>query len=100
LGITVEQREGSTAIRLEGIIDISSAAELKTVLMDALNPGKAVHVSFAESADLDITAFQLLWAADREARASGAGLAPAGQVPDRILNTLKDAGIETFPFLI
>ncbi len=99
LGITLKHLEESTAICLEEGIDIASAAELKTTLLDAFKPGKAVHVSFAENAELDITALQLLWAAEREARVSSIGFNLTGAVPDKILSTLKDAGIEKFPFL-
>jgi len=36
LGIALKQGKESSAIRLEGVIDIASAAELKAVLLDAL----------------------------------------------------------------
>ncbi len=81
------------------MIDIAFAAELKSTLVDALKPGEAVSVSLAAGADLDITAFQLLWAAEREARASGVGFALAGTAPEKISSALRDAGIEKFPFL-
>ncbi len=99
VGITLDQREGTAAICVDGVIDIACAAELKTTLLDALKPGKSVCVSFAAGADLDITAFQLLLAADREARASGVGFTLAGSMPEKISGALRDAGIEKFPFL-
>lgn len=99
MGIAVEQREGSTAICLEGTIDIASAAELKAAFLHAFKSSSVVQLSFTGDTDLDITAFQLLWAADREARVSGAGLVLAEQVPHGVLNALGDAGFEKFSFL-
>jgi anti-anti-sigma regulatory factor len=97
MGIGLEQREESSVICLEGAIDIGSAAELKRVLLEALAPGNAVSVSLDPGADLDVTAIQLLWAAEREARALGVGFKLAGQVPEPVSATLKDAGFESFP---
>jgi anti-anti-sigma regulatory factor len=96
LGINVEQRNESNVICLEGVIDIASAAELKTLLLDALKSGSGLSVSLDRCTDLDVTAIQLLWAAEREARASSVGFALAGQVPETVSAALKDAGFEAF----
>ena len=71
MGITVEQGEESNVIRLEGAIDIASAAELKSTLLSrAQSPGRAGALGARfDHADLDVTAIQLLWAAEREAKA-------------------------------
>jgi anti-anti-sigma regulatory factor len=100
LGIALKQRKESSAIRLDGLIDIASAAELKAILLDALKRGKAVRVALQTNVDLDVTAVQLLWAAEREARASGVGFALASPVPEPILSVLKEAGFEKFPIPI
>lgn len=97
LGIALKQRKESSAIRLDGLIDIASAAELKTILLDALKRGKAVRVALQTNVDLDVTAVQLLWAAEREARASGVGFVLASPVPEPVLSFLKEAGFEKFP---
>ena len=97
VGITVEQGEESTVIGLEGSIDIASASELKSTLLDALKAGKAVRVAPRANADFDVTAIQLLWAAEREARGSGVGFALGGQVPAPVSAALKEAGFERFP---
>jgi hypothetical protein len=39
----------------------------------------------------------LLWAAEREARASGVGFALSGELPEGVSAALKDAGFERFP---
>lgn len=97
MGITVEQGDESIAVCLEGAIDIASAAELKAKLLDALKAGKAVRVALAGDADLDVTAIQLLWAAERAARASGVLFKLDAQAPETLSAVLKDAGFEGIP---
>jgi hypothetical protein len=82
------------------VIDISCAAELKTTLLEALKPGKAMRLRLDPKADLDVTATQLLWAAERAAKASGITFTLAGQVPERVSATLKAAGFEGFPLAV
>ena len=97
LAIIVEQREDASAIRLEGAIDIGLAAELKRTLLDALKADKTVLVALDANADLDVTAIQLLWAAGREAKASGVEIRLDGEVPAAVSVGLKEAGFERFP---
>ena len=47
--------------------------------------------------ELDVTALQLLWAAEREARGSGVGFTLAGRVPEEISVAVSDAGFKNFP---
>jgi anti-anti-sigma factor len=97
VSITLEQSETLSVIRLEGLIDISCAAELKKLLLQAFANGKEMRVSLERAGDLDVTAVQLLWAAVREARKSGVGFTFAGVMPKEIAATLADAGFEKFP---
>jgi anti-anti-sigma regulatory factor len=97
LGISLEQDDAQSLIRLEGMIDISCAAELKKLLLKVLEPGREVRVSLDETTDLDVTAIELLWAAERAARSSDVRFALAGQVPKRISTAVADAGFEKFP---
>jgi anti-anti-sigma factor len=94
--IILEQSETLSVIRLEGLIDISCAAELKKLLLQALASGKEMRISLERAGDFDVTAVQLLWAAVREARKSGVGLTFVGVVPKEIADTLADAGFEKF----
>jgi uncharacterized protein (DUF58 family) len=84
LGIALKQGKESSAIRLEGVLD-------------ALKRGKPVTIALDSSAGLDVTAIQLLWAAQREATVSGVGFTLAGPVPARVSATLKEAGFDSFP---
>jgi anti-anti-sigma regulatory factor len=85
-------------IRLEGEVDISDAARLKEVLLEALRDHGATRISLGNATGLDVTAVQLLWAAERGARASGVVLALEGPVPGALRSALEAAGFERFPF--
>jgi len=54
-------------------------------------------VDLEHTTELDVTALQLLWAAERKARASGMGFSLLGRVREEISVALSDAGFETFP---
>jgi anti-anti-sigma factor len=95
--VTLDQSEAVCLVRLEGEIDIASAAELKKVLLEALASGRELRVDLERAAELDVTALQLLWAAEREARRSGVGFTLAGRVPEAISAAAGDAGFEAFP---
>lgn len=95
--VTLDQSEALCFIRLEGEINITCAAELKKHLLQALSSGKEVRVDLERATELDVTALQLLWAAEREARGSGKGLTLAGRVPEEISRAVNDAGFEKFP---
>jgi anti-anti-sigma regulatory factor len=95
--VTLEPGESSTLIRLEGAVDISSANELKQLLLQALGSGRKLYVSLANAKSLEVTIIQLLWAAERQSRASGIGFALAGAVPEGILSNLALDGFQAFP---
>jgi anti-sigma B factor antagonist len=84
-------------IRLEGEIDIARAAELKEVLVQALRSKSEIRIALGSATGIDVTAMQLLWAAEREAKASGVALALDGPVPETLRATLRAAGFERFP---
>ena len=94
LGVTCEQRDTSFDLGLEDAVDIACAVELKTVLVDALQSGKQVRVALDRCSALDVTAIQLLFAAEREARSRGVPFALTGLAPDGILAALEEAGFE------
>jgi len=95
--ITLEQNEVESVIRLEGAISIPLAAELKQMLIQALSEGKGLRIDLESCTELDITALQLLWAAEREARKSSAVFAAAGSVPEEITIAATAVGFERFP---
>jgi len=94
VGIAVEQREKLNLVCLDGAVDIASAAELKTSLIQALEPGHALSIALDRCTHLDVTAVQLLWAAERKAKALGVEFTLAGAVPEPVSATLREAGFE------
>ena len=91
---TVELHAGPIIqVELEGELHISSAAELKEKLAQAIGSGRGISVSLARVSALDITAVQLLWAAARKARMAGIPFTFAPPVPDQVVAGLRDAGI-------
>ncbi len=100
MGITHEQHDDSIAICFEGVVDITSAAELKAALVGALKSGKPVRITLDRCSTLDVTGFQLLWAAHQEARSLGVELALVAPVPATILANLKEVGFDSFPVAV
>ena len=98
MSITLDESKSKATIGLEGAVDISCAAELKTLLLRALNSGKKVRISLDKAADLDVTAVELLWAAQREASKVGIGFSFSGPAPVEVSAALSDAGLQQFLF--
>ena len=97
--ITLEAEETISVIRLEGEINITCAAELKKLLLEAMTTGKDLLLDLEQATDMDIAAIQLLWATQRETERSGVKLAVQGRVPEAISAMVRDAGFERFPVL-
>lgn len=95
--VTLEQDEAGNTVTFEGAVDISSAADLRKLLLQALDSGKEIRISLADATALDVTAVQLLWAIEREVKLAGIGFALVGQVPESISSALVYAGFEKFP---
>jgi anti-anti-sigma regulatory factor len=97
--VTIEQSGAVCFIRVEGEVTIAGGAGLKKILLEALGSGKELRLDMAGAIEVDITALQLLWAAEREARASGTAFTLEGAVPDDILATAIEAGLGKFPVI-
>jgi anti-anti-sigma regulatory factor len=97
LSLIVEENETQSVICLEGATGIAEAARLKELLLQALKSKKEVSVSLRRATDLDVTAVQLLWASEREARSSGVTFRLAEPIPQEVSVALCDAGFEKFP---
>ena len=92
--VTLERSEELSIIRFDGTVDIACAAELKSLLIQALASGKPVEVSLESATNLDVTALQLLWAAGREATASRIEFSLLNPVPAALTSALLHAGFE------
>ncbi len=94
MSVTFDRNQALFVLRLEDEIDIRCAAELKQGLVDALAAGTGLQIDFVRATQVDITAIQLLWAAQREAELKGVALTAAGPVPANICAELREAGFE------
>jgi len=94
VGITLIRDDNRSLLRLEGEIDIAIAAELKASLLEALASGREIFVSLQSASALDVTAFQLLWAAEREARRAGLKFALMGTWSQSIRSSLECMGLD------
>ncbi len=98
MGVALRQTNDASQIVLEGPIDITVAAELKTALVEALaaaTPGKKIGVAAEAAVSLDVTAYQLLWAAGREAKNAGVAIALDGAIPEAASRALAEIGLDT-----
>lgn len=98
MGVTLEQSETLNLLRLEGAVGIGCAAEFKGLLEQAIGSGREVRVSLEGATDLDVTAVQLLWAAERKAKGAGVGYSIASAPPEQVLAALSEAGLQQFVF--
>jgi len=81
---------------LEGEVNIECAAALKSALGAALGAEGPVKISLAGVTGMDVTALQLLAAAEREARAAGRPLSADGW-PEALRVELRAAGFRELP---
>ncbi len=95
--VTLDHGEGDCLLHLDGEINIASAAELKALLIEALASGKDLRVDLERATQLDITALQLLWAAERKAAGAELRFTVAGSVPQELADAVAEAGFEKFP---
>jgi len=95
--ITLERDESRSLIRLEGEINITTAAELKKLLLEALEYRKEIRVELERVTELDISALQMFWAFERDVTAAGVAVSLTGGTPENIATTLSDAGFDKFP---
>jgi anti-anti-sigma regulatory factor len=92
--VVMEQSETKSIVRLDETVSIESAAELKECLLEVLNVRKDIEISLAQVKNLDITAMQLLWAAEHAAKALGIGFRFLGPLAEEVSLSLSDAGFE------
>jgi len=93
-GMELSRSGEISVLRLSGAIDISSAAELKAMLLKAFEGSKQVQVSTEGVSDLDVTALQLLWAARKHAAKLGVGFAINAAPAGALGNLVAELGME------
>jgi len=95
--ISIQQIDEMYRIQLDGAIAIPSAAKLKLFILNGLSSEQKLCFDLQNATELDITALQLLWAAERESGIAGLPATISGQVPDSILAAAVNAGFQAFP---
>ena len=95
MAVTIERLESQAVIRLAGEFTLTSAAELKSLLLQGLASGNDLRLDLEQAEEIDITLMQLLWAAGREADRKGASISI--QVSDAAATAAREAGFERFP---
>lgn len=98
--VALDQTGAQCCIRLEGEVDISSAAELKKLLFEALASGKDLRVDLCQATALDVTVLQLLLVLERETKRSKVNVVLAAGVQEDFFPLLAEAGFENFPIPI
>jgi len=94
MGIALNQTNDASFLRLDGVIDISVAADLKAALLESIAAQKAIRISAEAVSEFDVTAFQLLWAAGRRAKQLGMKFMLEGQMPSPVEGALSEMGFE------
>jgi anti-anti-sigma regulatory factor len=95
LPVIIERRENGSTIRLEGEINVTSAAELKLLLLEGLASGQPLHLNLERADEIDVTILQLLWAAGRDGERAGAGI--EGCISEAAAAAARDAGFARLP---
>ena len=98
MGVVLQQENESRVVALEGVIDISSAADLKAALMEAMNSSSSIAIVFDDNTEMDVTAYQLLWAARKASAARDIAFSLRGRIPRAVEDTLKEAALESLQF--
>ena len=95
MAVTLQRHESHCLIRLEGPVTVTSAAELKELLLEWLGSGKNLEFDLEQAEEIDITIQQLLWAAAREAARTGARIAT--HASGAAVAAVRDSGFAQLP---
>jgi len=93
--LTVEQNETGCMIRVTGEFTVTSASELKNLLLEGL--AKEVHLDLTQAEEIDVSLLELLWAAARDATRQKGRIVSG--VSEAAARAARDAGFDTFPGL-
>ncbi len=77
---------------MDGDFNLSSAAELKELLLEGLASGKELQLDLQGAGEIDITVLQLLWAAGREAERAAIRLVT--HMGEGTASVAREAGFE------
>ncbi len=92
--LTVDRNATRWLIRLEGEVNITSAAELKGLLLEGL-AAPELELDLERATEIDVTVLQLLWAAGREAARAGSGF--VSRASHAAASVARDLGFDGIP---
>jgi len=93
--MTVERVDKRTIIRMEGEFTVTSAVELKSLLLEGLASSGELEVDLTGAGEIDVSLLQLLWTAGREAQGQGGRIVRG--VKESAKAAAREAGFESFP---
>jgi len=93
--LTIERNETGCLIRVEGEFTVTSASELKNLLLEGL--AKHLQVDLTQAEEIDVSLLELLWAAARDAARQNGRIVSG--VSEAAAIAARDAGFDTFPGL-
>jgi len=96
LSVMIDQTGDLCCVRFEGEVTLDCAAELQKLLLEAVSSRKALAVNLERAVRLDVSATQLLFAAQREAARAGRVISVSGTIPAEVEKTLRESGVDLF----
>lgn len=91
--VTLRIDDAAGTVQLQDAIDVSVAAELKNILVEALHSSSALHIDVSHVTALDAAAVQLLWCVKRQASQAGVPFSIVGKLKDEVASALQEVGI-------
>ena len=91
--ISIERLEDLSILRVEGECSVTSATDLKNLLLEGIATGKELQVNLELATAIDLSVLQLLWSANSSS--SSVSVRPS----DEVVATAREAGFDGFPWL-
>jgi anti-anti-sigma regulatory factor len=88
-----KKKEKTLRLEFQGRLTVERAAELKQVFLDAAGKSVDVEVDLSGASEIDITFFQLLFAAHRAVLRAGHALVLPPEHPPAVQKALRSAGL-------
>lgn len=93
MSLLIQESGDRFLVQLEDSITISCATELRNLLVEALDGGKRLEVDLTRTTEIDLSAIQLLHAAQLASAQAGVSFTSAGPVPDTVREAIEESGI-------
>jgi ABC-type transporter Mla MlaB component len=84
--------DSAGSIEMQGDLTVSSAEQMRNVLLQGLQSSDTIVISFGEITDIDLTCLQLLCAAHRMSVKLGKKIVFGNDLPDKLSLAVTDYG--------